>query len=173
MLVLMFFLAVRPAFLSITDQNEQNQQKREYLEQLTTKENALKQLALQESQYEDEIDSLNELIPQGRNDELVTANLAEMADQYGCVLSQVHFNPDGITEDEDLFIHLNITEVAMDFTTVCPVPNQQLMLGGVEGLPIPIRMEDITLSESKDQVEGQEKLFEMTVNGTYYYWNSF
>lgn len=171
MMVLMFFLAVRPAFLSITDQNEQNQEKREYLEELTAKENALKTLALQESQYQAEIDNLNIFIPHGRNDELVTVNLAELSDLYGCTLAGVNFSPDSLVEDDDLFAHLNLVAVPMDFTTVCPTANQQLMLGGVEGLPLPVRIEDISYAESKEQIEGEETLYEMSVNGTYYYWS--
>jgi len=171
MLVLMFFLAVRPAFLSITNQNEQNEEKREYIEELTDKENALKQLALQESQYQEEIESLNTFIPRGRNDELLTANLSALADQYNCTLSGVNFNPDALVEDDDLFVHLNLVAVPMDFTTVCPTANQQLMLGGAEALPIPIRIDDISFAESKEQIEGEETLYELSVNGTYYYWS--
>lgn len=170
--VLMFFLAIRPAFLSITDQNKLNDEKRTYLKQLTDKENALKQLAAQEARYSEEIALLEQFLPDGRNDELVIANISRMAEASGCSVETVSLGPSKLPTKPDIIHITNLLSVEGSIVTKCSLSSMQQLLGSIESFPIPIEVRSIGYSESKVQESLGGKDYDLNMNITYYFWNS-
>lgn len=90
----MLIFAVVPATKSITDKIAQNRVRREYLNALTTKEDAIKQLLSQEEQSQEKIQLLNASLPDRRNDEYVLANINGIAAAGNNTIISMDFGED-------------------------------------------------------------------------------
>lgn len=173
LIVLMFFLAIRPAFLSITNQNTQNDEKREYLEELTDKENTLKALAKQEIELHSQIDLMNEYLPDKRNDEYFAANIAAIADLYGVDVLVINFNKNEVITDAELIQYTQMLSVPFRISVKGNLADLQLFLGHLENFPAPVRVEGMAYSDKEQEifVEGTGvKAFTLDIDAVYYFW---
>ncbi len=143
----MLIFAVVPATKSITDKIAQNRVRREYLEALTTKEEALKQLLTEEEVSQDKIQLLEQSLPSGRNDEYVLANVNELSKTTGNTVIASDFgepvpaifrniNPDAIL----------LKQVPVTLTVQGSVNTLGEFLRRIEGFPTVLAVESISLS---------------------------
>jgi len=167
--VLMFFLAIRPAFLSISDQNVQNDIKREYLGRLTEYENNLKVLAEQETKYQDKITSLDSYISSKRNDEMVTANLYAMAEKYNCQITVLGFDTNTPPLIPELLEFTNLQRVNINLNIKGSLDNVSQFLGQFENFPVALRITSFSYGgEEANPLETEDISF--SIQSEYYFW---
>ncbi len=92
--VLMIFLAIRPAIVSIFDRLNENEEKMKLLQNMDQKYQAIVSLNRQEQSYSDELDLLNDVMPDKREEFFIEANLAKMASMSGLSVVSLSVNKD-------------------------------------------------------------------------------
>ncbi len=167
--ILMIFLAIRPAFLSISDQNAKNDVKRAYLEQLIQFENSLKTLSQQKSDMQKEINELNLVMPDKRNDELVTANINAIVQKYQISLRILTFEKSIQSKDPKLAAYTNLLAVPVRISVSGTLQNLQLFLAEMETFPLPISMTAIGYSGSDIQSTDPLKQIDLDIDAQYFY----
>jgi Tfp pilus assembly protein PilO len=167
--ILMVFLAIRPAFLSISDQNAKNDVKRAYLDQLTEFENNLKILAQQKSDMQAQIDELNMVVPDKRNDEFVAANVNAIVQKYQVQLRILTFEKSVETKDPKLAGYPSLLAVPMRLSVSGSLSNLQLFLAELETFPLPISVSAIGYSGTDIQAIDPLKQIDLDIDAQYYY----
>lgn len=171
----MFFLAIRPAFLSITNQNAQNDIKRAYLTGLTEKETILKQLAQQEAELTSEIAYFEELYKIRQDDEFMLANIASIAKNYQCQLISVNFQKRQPSKDPQIAATGLAIELPITINATGSIENLQQFLSHLESFPRAIRIASLTFSTKKTNdsaVENPVSLadsFDLVIEANYYF----
>lgn len=176
-IVLMVTFAIAPAYLSITDQFKENEEKRVYIAALDDKQEVLNTLAQQELDYTDQIQILEDLYPNQSDDEFVLANLDAMALHNRCRLMNVTYSRDiknlpesGLAEFTGLArapIHVELQGELADL---------QLFLTQLEQFPVSITINSLTYGltpRNNSQEQLDEPLpYTLSIEAEYFYWSS-
>jgi len=174
-IVLMFAVAIAPAYLSITNQIKNNDEKRDYLSELEEKETNLRTLAEQELTYTDQIAKLNQYYADQENDEFILANLNSIADNYNVVLSSVSFNNSAKSLPLSALVFPNLTRVQIAIGIQGELANMQLFLAALESFPSTITINTINYGINEEEslsAEERESLppYAMTLTAEYFFW---
>jgi Tfp pilus assembly protein PilO len=169
-IVLMIFLAIAPAYRSITDQLTLNQFKAQYLADLNTKNSNLQTLATQEQKYTGQLSLLDSYLPAKDNTELVTANLNKISETYGCKLSLVNFGTKGVSANGKLpaGAYPSLVAIPLNVSLNCTPDQLPLFLQHLESLPIVIYSKTITYFYKS----GDSSIYTFSLTGEYYFWNT-
>lgn len=176
--VLMFAVAIVPAYISVTNQLVENEEKREYIAELQTKEDNLRALTNQEEQYRDQIDLLNTYYPDKEGDEFIMSNVAAIAEKYNAQFVSGNFNRNRRLQDLDTELQNYASLRLVPFTATFngSLSDLQLVIAHLESFPSLIKLESITYGtlEEEGGDEDEEVVdFEntMSVEAIYYHWD--
>lgn len=143
----MLVFAVVPATKSITDKIAQNRVRRDYLEALTAKEEALKNLLVEEEVSQDKILLLEQSLPSSRNDEYVLANINELAKTTNNTIVAADYGEAGpakfTTQNPNAIL---LRQVPITLTVQGSISSLGEFLKKVEEFPTVLAVESISLS---------------------------
>lgn len=168
-ITLMIFLAIAPAYKSITDQLALNQVKAQYLADLNTKSTNLQKLAAQEQQYSSELTLLDSYLPAKDNSELVTANISKIAEANNCKLGSVSFGVKAASTNPKIPAggYPNLLAVPLNISLTCAKENISGLIKHLEELPMVIYFNSVGYSYK----QGESSTYSLAVTGEYYFWN--
>lgn len=182
MVVLMIFLAILPAYRSITDQLKNNEAKETYLQQLQIKKNALDKLGLD---YEDNIEKIN-FFNQYNNSTLNTetflANIDAISKSNKAKLTNISIAENAaysaVAESpfKDM-VYAKAQELAMTFRL--QLSDVAYLINSLEKFPLTIYIQNLEIlqqsnntSFSTTQTLAENGLVELNIKGEIYFWNN-
>jgi Tfp pilus assembly protein PilO len=173
LIVLMFSVAIVPAYRSVTDQIAQNRVKSEYLEQLSKKEDILRILANQENQYRQEIDIINQIYQSRQNDEFVLANLNSLANQFNIRISSFGFSNKTLQNSSfaELDSFANLQRITINLSLEGDLQDFQYFLNSLESLPLVISVTNINYGLNTSTERDIRYRYIMNLQAEYYFWN--
>jgi len=181
MVVLMIFLAILPAYRSITDQLKNNEAKETYLQQLQIKKNALDKLGLD---YEDNIEKIyffNKYNSSTLDTETFLANLDAMAKSNKAILKEVSIaeNSSYSAVAESPFLDMQFAsaqELTMSFKL--QLSDVAYLINTIEKYPLTIYIQSMEITQqsintsySTMQTLVENGLVELDIKGEIYFWN--
>ena len=169
-IALLLFVAALPAYLSITNQLVRNEAKTKYLGDLDTKLEHLKELSEQEKSYTEEIDILNSLFKEKRNDEFIIANISKLAEKNNCKLFNLGFSETEVPSISELGGFSLFSAVPVTITLNGDLVNLEKFLKDLENFPATITVKSVNYSKDSDNVAAPNA-FNMVINAEYYFWN--
>ncbi len=170
--VLMLFLAILPAYKSITDQIQNNQAKTEYIAKLKEKRSILDKLTLEYDANSELIKQFDEDYPQKQNNEFILATISKIGTLYNVEVSSISFtNKAKSNQLETLPPSLAIIETNIFLKG--KLPDLEKFVAHLEKYPIPLNYSNLDYHYLAEKIEGtvipQSVPFVMTLNFEYYY----
>lgn len=175
--VLIIFLAILPAYKSITDEIANNKVKTQYLQDLNAKKDAMNQL---EQQYNDNstlIDVFNKYNLTRNDNELIIANLEKIAQNFGVQLSNTSFSATAAPTAAPFNGIVNLNTQPYSYELKGTLTNLHSFLAYIETLPIIMNINTISYNHGTTTagVAGvtvsEDPTFTMDLSGVYYFWN--
>jgi len=171
----MLVFAIAPAVTSITNKLAQNKVRREYLNALTSKEENIKKLLLQEEGAQSHIQFLDSSFPNKRNDEFVLANIAEMATRTNNTIASVDFGDEEVPKistnsQQSTFLR----QVPITLSIQGTVVSLSEIVKKIEEFPMPFAIESMSFSNKSIQnlnLSGENGDTVLTLKIRYYYYN--
>ena len=176
--IIMVVFAILPATLSITDKRAEIKVKREYFDQIVEKEAALKSLLQQEGEYSDNIELLNQYLPDDVNDEFVLANLDRYASLSNASLLRIDFKEPEPVQSEDpelLPPSQDVLQVPIVISLQADQDEFELFIRRIESFPMLMKVKDISYNnkdilDQTDIADADDFIF--NINLVYYIWNN-
>jgi len=168
---LLLFVAAVPAYLSITNQLVRNEAKTKYLGDLDTKLEDLRELSEQEKSYSAEIDILNSLFKEKRNDEFIIANLSKLADKNNSKLLNLSFNETDTPTISELAAYSLFSAVPLSATFNGDIPNFEKLIKDIENFPATLTINSISYSKTTSSEGSANGPYIMLLEAEYYFWN--
>jgi hypothetical protein len=182
MVVLMIFLAILPAYRSITDQLKNNEAKETYLQQLQIKKNTLDKLGLD---YEDNIDKINffnKYNSSTLDTETFLANIDALAKSNKAKLTNISIaeNSSYSAVAESPFIDMvyaKAQELSMTFRL--QLNDVAYLVNSLEKFPLTIYIQSMEITQQSNntsystmQTLNENGLVELDIKGEIYFWNN-
>lgn len=175
---LMIAFAIVPAYTSITDKIANNELKQAYMDELIVKRDAMDLLLAEYDNNLDLINDFEETTFTRNNNELLVANIDNIATGFNVELQSASFDKiKSPTKDElVLFPELRTQDFSLTFKGTPP----QLLetLRSLEGFPIPIEFSSIsyTLKDENKTIEDTtvysiDTDLKMNLSGVFYFWS--
>ena len=178
MVVIMLFLAILPAYRSITDQIKSNETKLKYLQDLKTKKSSMDDLLKQYNDNTDLIKQFEAYYKNKTNNEMLLANLDLIAGNNNCILENATFKQVGAPKAVEMQAFAGIQAQPFDISFKGQLPDLNNVIKHLEEFPVTLRYNDLSYSHVKSagsQVDvpvSQDYLFTLNLMGEYYFWQS-
>ncbi len=170
--VVMFFLAIRPSWVSITNKLSENETKSEYIAQAEDKLSTLKTLGDSYERRRPDINYLNTYLPETPEESFVLYNLTRMAIYKNLRMSFVKVGKTDYVEDEKLAEVPNTDILSENKFTITLEGNIDALEEYVKELENLGRIFNIeSISYSILETEDQTDLWQMTAQGYVYFWD--
>lgn len=183
MVVLMLVLAILPAYRSITDQLKNNEAKLAYLTELRAKRDVMDALNEDYSLNQRKIELFERYNSEVSNSEVLLANIAEMAKNHNCLLTNVSIEDPRASENPAYLEFGGMLEKKMALGFRGTLADLSLLLVDIENFPVPINIWNVNYShyvpstsgttagiESDDVLILSDPIFQLTMDTTYFIW---
>lgn len=175
----MILFALLPAYTSITDKIANNELKQKYLEELIAKRNVMDQLLLEYEQNKDLIYDFETTTFTRNNNELIVANIDNIATTSNTKLQEVNFDKVEASKKEELASYYQFTTQAFNFGFKGKSNDLLETLRRLEAFPIPMEFENISFKLKKETQSLEEATnfsaeadIDMSILGRFYFWNN-
>lgn len=177
--VLMIFLAIMPAYKSITDQLASNEAKTIYLNDLTTKKNTMDRLLREYEQFSDQINLFNEYQQVRANNELVVANMDRLARDYSVNLISSNYEKEVPPKNEPYSKIVGLMAQPFTLSFKGELANLENLLAKLEQYPTLLSFKTISYNHGETSTAGAtgvalsgDRTFTLSLNGEYYFWKA-
>lgn len=170
--VVMFFAAIRPSWISITNKLSENQTKSEFIEQADDKISTLKTLGTSYEEYRPEINYMNYYLPETPNESFFLYNITRMATYKNLTLSFIKVGKSDYVEDERLSEVPNtdiLSQNKVSLTISGNIAALEEFVTELEGLGKIFNINSINYSIL--ETEDQSDLWQMSIQGYIYFWD--
>jgi Tfp pilus assembly protein PilO len=171
--LIMFMLAIRPAYISITNRISENNKKQEYIDEANNKIGDLQELNNQANTYDDAINYLNNFFLDDTAKEAFTiGNIINIADNRNLTIDFIRVDeaeplPENEFEDvSDLDI---LAQNTITINARGSISNTRLFIQDLENLGEIMNIENINLSIEEEEDDDNWRL---SVQANFYFWDT-
>lgn len=171
MVVLLTFLAIRPAIASILDRLDENDKLRDVKSQLDIKYENLLTLNKSETERAAQLKVLDAAMPTSKNEELLYANLMELVNRNNVNFISISFSPETGKSSLDATVLGNKTEFRQYTLSVNGTRTDvTALLSDIESFPRVMNVNRVTITpdQASGLIQGNEVKADIEVEFYYY-----